>query len=81
MKINKLKINQLSKAELDTRQMNMLHGGEACGCACYYEGSEGGSSSYWNMSANSIQGIDSSIACWKYFGSSSNYSTCIGCNF
>ena len=37
MKKNILKLNQLSKAELEARQMNALKGGVACvcvGCLC-----------------------------------------------
>ena len=34
-KIGKLKLNQLSKAELEKREMNSLKGGSACVCTCY----------------------------------------------
>ncbi len=32
--ISKLKLTQLSKADLESRQMNALKGGRACGCVC-----------------------------------------------
>lgn len=33
-KLGKLKLNQLDKVELKTRQMDALRGGDFCGCAC-----------------------------------------------
>jgi len=33
-KLSKLKLNQLSKSELDERAMNVLKGGNAPGCSC-----------------------------------------------
>lgn len=33
-KLGKLKLNQLSKSELDQRAMNVLKGGDAPGCNC-----------------------------------------------
>ncbi len=32
--IGKLKLNQLSKFDLESRQMNTLKGGKICGCVC-----------------------------------------------
>jgi len=32
--IDKLKLTQLSKAELEERQMNALRGGATCSCVC-----------------------------------------------
>lgn len=43
-KLSKLKLNQLSKAELEKRQLNALRGGNecfSCVCSCY-----GGSDAY-----------------------------------
>ena len=34
-KLTKLKLNQLSRTELDQRAMNVLKGGDAPGCSCY----------------------------------------------
>lgn len=78
--IGKLKLNQLSKAELDKRELNSLIGGnpvgDNCGCGCYYAGS-GGSSSVDNTNAN-IAGGYVSRGCdghcyitsdkWNYYG-------------
>lgn len=50
-RINKLRLTQLSKAELAAKQMNALRGGNFCHCSCYYANS-GGSSSDDNASAN-----------------------------
>jgi natural product precursor len=67
-KLNSLKLNQLSKAEMEQREMNSLKGGAcACvcggpaGCGCLYEKPEqceqndsywGGSSQWDNQGAN-----------------------------
>jgi natural product precursor len=65
-KLSKLKLNQLSKTELEKREMNMLNGGTcACTgagtpCSCAYEGPQcssndsyyGGSSNAQNANAN-----------------------------
>jgi len=32
-KIERVKLNQLSKADLDARRMNALKGGSGCGCS------------------------------------------------
>lgn len=45
-KIGRLKLNQLSKAELDQRAMTTLKGGDAPGCSCsglHY------STAYWKV--------------------------------
>ena len=34
MKINELKLNHISKADLEKREMNKLTGGNCCGCGC-----------------------------------------------
>ena len=47
-KIKKLKLSQVSKADLEYKQMQQLIGGlECCACAC-----GGPSSTYWNSSFN-----------------------------
>lgn len=46
--IGKLKLNQLSKAELENREMNELRGGEQC-CIC---GCRSDSSTSWNSQFN-----------------------------
>ena len=65
-KLKKLKLDQLSKVELVKKEMYNLSGGHcggghtSCGCACYYEGTPGGSSTWDNLSANLNGGIVSS---------------------
>ena len=56
-KISKLKLNQLSKNDMEKREMNNLRGreGPCCGCGCHYSGS-GGSSAYDNLNENYING-------------------------
>lgn len=59
-KLGKLKLNQLSSAELNEQEMNTLRGGSgSCCCGCGYAGS-GGSSSSSNSSANSSYGYSQS---------------------
>jgi natural product precursor len=42
-KIEKIKLTQLSMAELDQRRMNTLRGGSSCACiGCYCAGSSSG---------------------------------------
>ncbi|WP_286845121.1 TIGR04149 family rSAM-modified RiPP [Proteiniphilum sp. UBA5346] len=42
-KLGKLKLNQISMAELDQRKMNKLRGGRSCACkGCYCAGGSGG---------------------------------------
>ena len=70
--LGKLKLNQLSKAEIEKREMNALKGGDpTCGCGCHYSGS-GGSSEYDNQNANAANGQGSSggnVICWDWNGS------------
>ena len=56
-KIEKLKLNQLSKDELKKRELNQIKGGsdECCKCCCGYV-FEGGSSTMENYSANFAAG-------------------------
>ena len=44
-KLSKLKLNQLSDANLRDREMNGLRGGGNCYCSCYYANNGGFSSS------------------------------------
>ena len=63
--LGKLKLNQLSKVEMQKKEMYNLVGGHCgsdhsyCGCACAYAQS-GGSSNDANGDANSVTGIQSS---------------------
>lgn len=51
-KLSRLKLVQLSEANLRDREMNELKGGDwACTCSCYWA-DNGGSSSYDNSVAN-----------------------------
>ncbi len=68
-KLGKLKLNQLSKTEIEKREMNALRGGCACAayCGCQYEGEQcssgdsyyGGSTSDANADANGQDQHDS----------------------
>jgi natural product precursor len=61
MKLNKIKLNELSNAQLNEREMcRILGGGTAgcCQCGCHYANS-GGSSSSANDSANNASGYTS----------------------
>lgn len=54
--ISRLKITQLSKAELSKRELNRLVGGEnCCLCGCHYANAEG-SSTGDNGGANNVGG-------------------------
>jgi len=54
--LNKLKLNQLAKADLSKREMNALLGGVGCcGCGCAYR-DQGGSSDATNGSTNRSSG-------------------------
>lgn len=67
--LSKLKLNQLSNADLEKREMNALVGGGTpgcCTCGCLYE-NVGGSSSSSNSGANNSSGLHS------YFGVSTGY--------
>lgn len=45
-KLGKLKLNQLSKVELEQREIKALKGGYGCGCSCAcYPGNLGSNSS------------------------------------
>ncbi len=53
-KLNKIKLNQLNKDELEKRQMNSIYGGcsSHCGCGC-----AAGSGTYDNGNANYAGGL------------------------
>lgn len=60
-KLKSLKLSQISKTEMEKKEMHNLLGGcgggnTICWCACLYSGS-GGSSTYMNYNANSTTGI------------------------
>ena len=60
MKKKKLKLNELSKTELNEREMcRILGGAGACQCGCHYEGKPGGSSTASNNSANNADDLTS----------------------
>ena len=70
--IGKLKLNQLSKAELEKRAMSDLRGGDpTCGCGCHYAES-GGASLYDNQNANAANNQGSyggNVICWDWTAS------------
>ncbi|MDR0835307.1 MAG: TIGR04149 family rSAM-modified RiPP [Tannerella sp.] len=73
-KLSMLKLNQLSKAELEKREMNLLMGGECCGCGC-----NGSSSTSANYTANYYAGYSQSDGGNKVcanWGDSSSSPTC-----
>ena len=47
--IGKLKLTQISKAELKERQMNILKGAESCTCGCVCLGCLCGGDNYFNQ--------------------------------
>lgn len=49
--IGRLKLNQLTNAELNDREMKLIKGGVNCSCGCHYYG-QGGSSTADNSAAN-----------------------------
>lgn len=56
MKLNKLKLNEISKNNLTQKEMKMVKGGDpvvgrSCSCSCYWEGNTG-SSTEDNCQAN-----------------------------
>lgn len=63
VKLGELKLNQLSKANLNQKEMNSLFGGAnpvgCCVCGCYYAGAGGGSSVGGNSGANGASGLES----------------------
>ena len=73
--IGKLKLNQISKFDLESRSMNFLRGG-CCGCGCHYANNGGGSSIGANGNSNIVGDLTSyggDQACWH---AGVWYSTC-----
>ena len=69
MKLKQLKLNQLSREDLNNRQMKSLKGGNSCGCGCHYANEPGGASTFDNQNANSASGYASyggSSLCWEW---------------
>ena len=65
-KLTKIKLNQLCKAELNSREMAQLTGGLCCGCGCH-----GPSSTKENQDANAASGygsIGGNKICWCWDG-------------
>ncbi|MCH4895908.1 rSAM-modified peptide [Marinilabiliaceae bacterium JC040] len=56
MKMKKIKLNNLSARKMSEKQMNVINGGNSCGCSCYYH-NRGGSSESSNYSANNESGL------------------------
>ena len=68
--LKKLKLRQLTQADLAKREMNALLGGAGCcGCGCYYE-TFGGHSTAADGSRNRSSGYDS-----EYGGIAYGYSS------
>lgn len=64
MRIQRIKLNALSEAQLHDKEMNAILGGSySCECSCYYEGQPGGSTSADNAVANSGLNIISPVGC------------------
>jgi natural product precursor len=59
-KLNKIKLNQINKETMSSRQMNEVRGGAwiECSCSCYYTGNDISGIST-NCDANYISGYDS----------------------
>lgn len=58
MKLQKIKLHDISGAELNEREMCRILGGVTCQCGCHYTTS-GGSSTEDNNSANDAGGLTS----------------------
>lgn len=56
--IERLKLNQLSKDELQKRELKQIRGGERCKCCCGYSGDPGGAPFYENALANYQAGYE-----------------------
>jgi natural product precursor len=56
--LERLRLNQLSKKELNENELGILLGGLSCTCPCAYAGSGGGSSTSSNDSANTFGDIN-----------------------
>jgi natural product precursor len=64
--LGKLKLNELSRVELEKREMNQLVGGEEC-CGCGCNGSSSTSdnaTANWNYGYSYSAGGEVQCACW-----------------
>ena len=55
-KLQKISLKQISKTNLDQRQLCRLLGGSCCQCGCHYA-NDGGSSTTDNYNANEAGGL------------------------
>lgn len=63
--LKRLKINQLSKADLDSREMSLVVGGACCGCGCNGPSSTSdNANANWNSGYSQSGGGESQCACW-----------------
>jgi natural product precursor len=68
-KLGLLKLNQISRAEMDEREMNVLLGGDctSCACGCYvadtYTNANANNSYGYTYSAGFTGGLDGNDAC------------------
>ena len=65
--MKKLKLTTLSEAILKDKESNAIKGGNLCTCSCYWEGTEGGSSTGDNRSANYALDLGSQHGCNQYY--------------
>ena len=64
-KIGKLKLTQLSKADLEKREMQQLVGGNCCGCGCNGPSSNvDNANANWNLGISQSYGGEKLCACW-----------------
>ena len=61
-KLGKLKLNQLSKAEMEKREMNALSGGICSGlCSCAYAGEQCSSNDSYYGGSSTVDNADANI--------------------
>lgn len=46
--LKRLKLNQLNHAEMEDRAMNMLRGGNTCGCGCHTTSADSNYNANWD---------------------------------
>lgn len=87
MKLGKISLQNLSKAEMEKKEQNMLRGGQSCNCKCFnncpcrYAGAQegpndsyyGGSSTQSNESANGTKLYSNASNNAESFGGTSYY--------
>lgn len=64
-KLKKIKLNALSEANLEDKELNALKGGICCTCSCYWA-NYGGSDSNDNTNANYKTGGESTHGCNEF---------------